>query len=242
MRRPEILSIVLLASLAGACASEPERPEPPDMTLLLEEYERPTARFDESMLRTLVPVVGERIDIVDHLDGLDSIDNEILAPVRDTSQEPGGELPLDLSAEGFVRIHRVCGADANGSDVDRQGELTLTALFDSGQFAPVFWGQFDACRFPVSSEVLVLDGDIAIHYAPPVVIFDLDLLLGVGHGKPRRAAFSFRAAGGVVESLLETDSGTLAVGIDASGAMQVRAANGHWTCNITAETCVARTR
>lgn len=238
---------------ALACSDLPDRPEPPDMSALVEAYAHPTADLDQPTADQLAADLRARLDLSDALDDLETFVDDVLAPSleqegsarrRDTTSS------VTLEGDGFARIEHVCrgwGTDAL-VDEEANGHLALTTTFTDAGFDPVIWGEAVGCRTLIAGHEVLFDGginlwigeDLAIdRFGDGPILFQLLAALEVDGDSWADAEFDLEICPGAATTCVP---GTADVKVDVAGGNLVfylapgrteggfRAANGDWPC------------
>jgi hypothetical protein len=240
----------LLPGLALACGSpHVDKPPAPDMTALIESYRQPTASFDPERLPELVAAVAvadEALERTSLRSELVNVLRQVLDSAVDASTRLDDELGVDIEADGYMRITRVCSGWVSppAPDRDRNGALLVTATFSESGLDPTLWGEAERCRY-LRGEVQVelqQDGDsrdaVKVYWGEAVEAEELDeraLLVDMSlsaslDGERLPLDFDFRSlAGGGIEYRLEQRDGSLVASVSGDRVL-VRAGNGTFDC------------
>jgi hypothetical protein len=167
---------------------------------------------------------------------------------------------LTIQGEGYAVVTRICDGWGTLPVPDlANGMSQLTIGFDEQQVDPVIWGTFSMCRYRAGEHLIQIDGA-----SPDRAAGDLRAYVGAGITLANAASFpnpiliqvlaratvdgvevmgSFSArialATRALELLVPLPSGNVIVAVDAarSTQVQVRAANGTFSCDYQALRC-----
>ena len=245
-------AVGLVGVLLGCSNSGVVKPRAPDMTALVESYERPTGELDvrdSADIAAAVGVVGRLLDSTEILPRVRELLGDLLAPVNfedvNESADNGG-LNLDLRANGYLKATRICPGWASAPEVDlANGTILATATFSQRGPDPVVWGTVDACRYRVGSSRIELtpraDGDaLRVYWGEDVDQESLDtqdLVISVNlradiDGESAAAAVDLRVLGeGALEYRVPVASGVVIARANDDGTFLLRTRDGNFTCD-----------
>jgi hypothetical protein len=241
----------LLAGAVLACSSPSvNKPPAPDMTGLVEAYQRPSASFDADSLPELVVAVAAIDELLERTSlrtELVNVLREVLDAAVDASTQVDDELDIDFEADGYMLITRVCAGWASSPSPDRaqNGALLVNATFSESGLDPTLWGESERCRY-LSGDVqveLVQERDSAdamkVYWGEAIEAESLDeraLIVDMSlsarlDGEELPLDFDFRSlADGTIEYRIERDGGSLIAGAGGDRVL-VRAGNGTFDCS-----------
>lgn len=250
VRRACALCALAWSAGTGCSAPSVEKPPAPDMTGLVEAYRRPTADFDAERLPELVAtlaVVEAVLDRTNLREALVNVLREVLDVAVDASTQVEDELELELVADGYMRITRICSGWVSPPAPDRvqNGALLVTSTFSERGLDPTLWGETDRCRYLAGDVQVELLQDIASSDAVKVywgealeaealedrsLIVDLSLVASLD-GESLPLDFDFRSlADGNIEYRVEQGDGALIASAGGGDRILVRARNGTFDC------------
>lgn len=158
--------MVAAVALCLGCAEDIVRPEPPDLSGLVQQYQQPSGTVTAQTARQVIDQAATELGLVDNIDGLIDLVEAIIAGPGAAAQSSEDGLMVerngltvgqtDVSADGWLVYHRICPT-ASGTGV--RGRLRMTMLANLEGIEPVVWGRADDCRFDGST----IDGGIALH-------------------------------------------------------------------------------
>jgi hypothetical protein len=252
-----------LAAVAAIGCSEPERdkPEPPDMSELVEGYTNPTRAFDDTAAAEIETLLEQRFaDLLDAL-GIADFVEDVFASLGEDDDEAARFAPVDLEGSGYARITRICsghGDPAPPVDQDANGFLALTVGYTEDGLDPIVFGGATDCREQLGDTELVVRGDVNLYIGTNLTVADAEARdspilfqlagfeLVVDGTSVLDGGFDFQVCRGTestcvdgyVELLFDLGGGTLVLFIDPeTKAGGFRGSNGVWTCDFLGQEC-----
>jgi hypothetical protein len=244
------LACALVSSAVLACGSpHVKKPPAPDMTALVESYERPSASFDPERVPELLVAaraLDETLDRTNLRTELVNVLRDVLDAAVDASTQVDDEIGIDFEADGYMRITRICaGWEATASpNRDENGALLVTGTFSENGLDPTLWGESERCRYrsgdvqvellqePGSSDAVKVYWGEAIEAATldeRALIVDMSLSARLD-GEELPLDFDFRSlADGTIEYRIPQDDGSIIAGVGGE-RISVRAGNGTFDC------------
>lgn len=245
-------AVGLAGVLLGCSNSGVVKPRAPDMTALVESYDRPTGELDPrdtADIAAAVGVVGGLLDSTEILPRVRELLGDLLDPVNfeganESAQDHG--VPLNLRANGYLKATRICPGWASSPRVDpANGTIHATATFSERGPDPVVWGTVDACQYRVGSRRIELtprgEGDaLRVYWGEDVDQDSLDtqdLVLSINlradiDGESAAAAVDLRVLGeGALEYRVPVASGVVIARANADGSFQLRTRGGNYVCD-----------
>jgi hypothetical protein len=252
----------LVAGLSVLCAcSAPEftKPQPPDMSELLESYQSPTGSFDPGNAEELgvaVTLFDEVVGDTDIVGRVTDLLSEVIEPVTAAQRRAEPEEPdtdsdspyqLSIRADGYVIATRICPGWTLPSVVDPgNGKAVVTATFSEEGLDPVVWGSVTACRYRVSSTRIQLTPSSArdafrVYWGENVrretltvgALLSLALRADID-GSALDLDLDVRLADeDALEYLMPTGGGSVVVRANADGTFAVRSSEGSFECDET---------
>lgn len=239
-----------LASALLACSSpNVAKPPAPDMTALVESYQRPSASFDAERVPELLAAVRLADEVLDRTSlrtELVSVLREVLDAAVDASTRVDDEVGIDFEADGYMRITRICAGWAAAASPNRaaNGALLVTGTFSESGLDPTLWGQSERCRYlsgDVQVELVQQAGStdaMKVYWGEAIeaatleeraLIVDMSLS-ALLDGEPLPLDFDFRSlADGTIEYRVPLDDGSIIAGVGGDRVL-VRASNGTFDC------------
>lgn len=243
----------LLCAVLACGAPRVDKPPAPDMSELVQAYAAPSARFapaDAAEIAAAVTVLDELLERTSLRAELLDVLDEVLDQAVDISTEGDGRFELDIEADGYMRVTRICSGWAEVSKPDREenGTMQVTATFSESGLDPIVWGSADACRYLSGGARVELDhaGDdvVSVYWGESVeageleqraLLVDLDVGVRI-EDQPLGLGFDFRSlADGTLEYRLERPDGDLIAVISERDGLTVRAENGVFECDAELE-------
>jgi len=240
----------LLSSAVLACGSpHVEKPPAPDMTGLVESYERPSASFDPDRVPELLAAARAADEILDRTSlrtELVNVLRDVLDVAVDASTQVDDEIGIDFEADGYMRITRICAGWAATASPDRaeNGALLVTGTFSESGLDPTLWGESERCRYrsgDVQVELLQELGStdaMKVYWGEAIEAATLDeraLIVDMSlsarlDGEELPLDFDFRSlADGRIEYRIPQDDGSIIAGFGGD-RLSVRAGNGTFDC------------
>ena len=249
--------VLAVGLITPGCSNEVEKPEPPDMSALVQIYRTPTGTFDDAAAATLKDQVSQALDLLDSsaliatlrdamsggINGLRDEQTEALsAEVRQKRQ------PFSLSANGYANAVRTCNgwASTPTANRDANGSISVTFGFSERGLDPVIWGDAVRCRYVVDGRQVELDragdgssvkayiGDAATfdNYDEQPLIFAFNLT-GIVDGTSQSLHLDFQYAPSTeaIGMRVSGTGGDIIVETSEGEIVQVRAANGTFQCD-----------
>jgi hypothetical protein len=245
-------AVGLAGVLLGCSNSGVVKPRAPDMTALVESYDRPTGELDPrdtADIAAAVGVVGTLLDNTEILPRVRELLGDLLDPVNfddlNESADNGG-LNLNLRANGYLKATRICPGWASSPEVNAaNGSILATATFSQRGPDPVVWGTVDSCRYRVGDRRIELTprgaGDaLRVYWGEDVDRESLDtqdLVISVNlradiDGESAAAAVDLRVLGdGALEYRVPVDSGVVIARANDDGTFQLRTRDGDFACD-----------
>jgi hypothetical protein len=245
-------AVGLAGVLLGCSNSGVVKPRAPDMTALVESYDRPTGELDprdSAEIAAAVSVVGTLVESTEILPRVRELLSDLLDPVNfddlNDSADNGG-LNLNVRANGYLKATRICPGWASSSEVDpANGTILATATFSQRGPDPVVWGTVDACRYRVGSSRIELtprgEGDaLRVYWGEGVDQESLDtrdLVISVNlradiDGERASAAIDLRVLGdGALEYRVPVASGVVIARANDDGTFLLRTRDGDFACD-----------
>jgi hypothetical protein len=187
-----------------------ELPDPPDMSGLVEEYQKPDGRLDSDNAEEVAGEIGSYvelaregapIELTDSLVGSiqklgggetegsnDEAETDLAAPFEydDTMDVGAGEQTvsgnkIDIGAK--VKLHHICRGweDKKRIDAKENGTAELNAALDRAGLLSTVWGQLDHCRIKRAETEVELTGDIRLHFGTTASRVGLRALKDIGY-------------------------------------------------------------
>jgi hypothetical protein len=245
------VACALVACAAVACG-EPrvDKPPAPDMTRLIESYQRPSATFEPGRVLELLTFARAANDLLDRTSlrtQLVDVLREVLDAAVDASTRVDDEVGIDFEADGYMRITRICTGWAATASPNRaeNGALLVTGTFSERGLDPTLWGESERCRYlsgdvqvelvqdPGSTDAMKVYWGEAIEAATldeRALIVDMTLLARLD-AQELPIDVDFRSlADGSIEYRIEQDGGSLVARIGGDERLLVRAGNGTFDC------------
>jgi hypothetical protein len=168
----------LLGVMVGCVVPYRDKPEPPDMSALVEAYANPTRALDTDTAAELKELVEAKVRALVDLDRLASLLDDLVGSLRgDTPMaRRAGPAPIVLEGAGFARIERICrghGEVAPPIDKAANGHLELTVGYTERGLDPVVHGGAFACAEQVLDAELAIDGEVRLHIGTNLQLDDL---------------------------------------------------------------------
>jgi hypothetical protein len=245
-------AVGLVGVLLGCSNSGVVKPHAPDMTALVESYDRPTGELDPrdtADIAAAVGVVGTLLDSTEILPRVRELLGDLLDPVNfdgvNESADKGG-LNLNLKANGYLKATRICPGWASSPEVNlANGTILATATFSQRGPDPVVWGTVEACRYLVGGSRIELTpggaGDaLRVYWGESVDQDSLDtqdLVLSVNlraevDGESAAAAVDLRVLGeGALEYRVPVGSGVVIARANDDGTFLLRTRDGNFACD-----------
>jgi len=246
------LPVGLAGVLLGCSNSGVVKPHAPDMTALVQSYDRPTGELDArdtADIAAAVAVVGTLLDNTEILPRVRELLGDLVDPVNfddlNESANNGG-LRLRLRANGYLKATRICPGWASSAEVDAaNGTILATATFTQRGPDPVVWGTVDACRYRVGNSRIELTprdaGDaLRVYWGEGVDQESLDtqdLVISVNlradiDGESAAAAVDLRVLGeGALEYRVPVASGIVIARANDDGTFLLRTRDGDFACD-----------
>jgi hypothetical protein len=187
-----------------------ELPDPPDMSRLVREYQRPDGELDpanaEEVAEEIVDCVdrarvGAPIELTDSLVGSmqelgggeaegsnDEAESDLAEPFEyDDDMDVGaGEQTvsgnkIDIGAR--LKVHHICRGweDKKRIDEEENGTAELNVALDRSGLLPTVWGQLDHCRIKRAETEVELTGEIRLHFGTTAPRVGLRALKNIGY-------------------------------------------------------------
>ncbi|MEL6180781.1 MAG: hypothetical protein AAFS10_17600, partial [Myxococcota bacterium] len=250
-----IAGIALLIYTGCVTPESEDKPDAPDMSAILQAYETPTADLNSENMATLVTSLVQTLELIEGTGGFLFLFDVLDALNSDAeTTESGLELrrqAITVSGDGFARITRVCngwvGADSPDPD---DGSIDITVGFTESRLDPVVWGRFEGCRYRLENNNLLVEGDVRLWLGDNIQFSDL--------GQLGQSPFLMAVEGTIMlEDALTLDvldfrvtpntnlfeirlpvDDQHVIFFQEGEEVKFRAANGIWTCDFEAFTCI----
>jgi hypothetical protein len=168
--------------------------------------------------------------------------------------------PIEVTGDGYLSITRICNGWAATPAPDlANGTMQLTAGFTEQGLDPVVWGSLFACKYKLGEHTIQIDGidadpaaiDVRAYigdavtidsfgqFSEPIVIDLAARVLLDGIEQLGRFAFKIDPATRRFETLVPLGTGhvIVAVSLDRTSAVEVRASDGTYQCDVTSRRC-----
>lgn len=244
------LTCALVSGAVLACGSpRVDKPPAPDMTALVESYQRPSASFDAESVPELLALARAADEVLDRTSlrtELVNVLRDVLDAAVDASTRVDDEVGFDFEADGYMRITRICTGWAATASPNRaeNGALLVTGTFSESGLDPTLWGESERCRYlsgDVQVELLQELGStdaMKVYWGEAIEAATLDeralivdmSLSALLDGEALPLDFDFRSlADGTIEYRIPRDGGSIIVGVGGDRVV-VRAGNGTFDC------------
>lgn len=178
--------------LLAACADHVNKPEPPDMTELIEAYANPSAELTaetvpqvraalKNMLVWLLPLCGFSSETLTQAcdsenclflcHGIVPLQN-VLESASNQNDEDARELSRRIrNISGYFELVRICPGHGESQTLyPENGSVVLQVGFTSQGIDPVFGGDVRACKVNVGGLPSTLTGDVALAFDKPFLL------------------------------------------------------------------------
>ena len=247
------------------CLEEPTAPTPPDVSHITAAYEAPRGVLTGASVASVQLALDDILSVVDKVDNFQNISDNVRDAQKELDSLNGthgpSEFPIELQIEGSAQLTGPCTgwgeADAT------PGAYGLTLGFNHQGLIPTVWGDFTQCRLETSDGSIGLHGSIILtitggtgyddaHLGAMTYIFEGDVSAPDVEATPLDFDFQVPEAGGLLVrlplGLLTPQTGTesetnesrdLIYFETANDSVGFVAANGTFTCNFEAKSCVS---
>jgi len=161
----------------------------------------------------------------------------------------------EYEGDGYIEVTRVCPGwdDELSPNPDKNGTISLTAIFHDTGFEAVVWGEADKCRYRFDNVHVLRDGEGYVHTGGALPTYDGEqftkgeaeelLIRFVGDATLGKDTFhgdyDFRVlvTNSSLEISLDTPDGNVVYYAISETEQGFIASDGTWICNIGAKTC-----